>query len=466
MKIMSTNQHCSGCQDETTPKNIFNIRDNPMPFYITLEVPERTRLSELIEQHGGKVVKEPNDAQYKLVDPNKIHRSVGGSRLHSYKFVTDSIEANRLMLAKEYELILTGERNGRVPFSKEDTEYLERYLKDKTNLRGNIIYQELEKINCKHTWQSWRGRALSMLDNMDMKKQMQKGVQSQTGNVIAERSYTRQISPITETDDLEVENKLESFIERQENQENVDHNSITYISDQSNDMRDETQDEDNRFHFEASSTDSVEEDSEDDISISVCLGKRRKMSDERTDDPIQTKRSRLSVSQDRQDQINEVNDDEREFSVSQDQVDQVIDDERVEQVNDDDERADQMNNNERVDQMNNVERNQINDDEREFLTRVKRLSERTHRPLTDVIRALGVTSCNFEAASDYILGRTNESNEKYIWSNEEDSILLDRSNEGNFTPIFEKHGIEVTRDRIEFLKFKRLREIRFLPTKK
>ncbi|CAG8460687.1 8041_t:CDS:2 [Diversispora eburnea] len=439
---MSTNQHCPSCQDVTTPKKVFNIRDNPIPFYITHEVPERTRLSGLIELHGGKVVKESNDAQYKLVDPTKTHRSVGSSRLHSYKFVTDSIEANRLMPAIGYELLLTGERNGRIPFSKEDDEYLER------------------------------NRALHILDDMEMKKQMQNGVQTETENFIAERSYTRQMSPITETDDLEVENKLESFIERQEyqeNQESIDPNSISYISDQSNEMRGETQNEDNRFHFEAISTDSAEEDSEDNISISVCLGKRRKMSDERTDDPIQTKRSRLSVSQDRQDQINEVNDDEREFSVSQDQVDQVIDDERVDQVNDD-ERVDQINDDERVDQVNDDERedqinddnekiDQVNDDEREFLTRVKRLSERTHRPLTDVIRALGVTSCNFEAANDYILGRKN----KHIWTSEEDSILLDRSNEGMIS-ILKKHGTEVTRDRIEFLKFKH-REIRFLPTK-
>lgn len=151
------------------------------------------------------------------------------------------------------------------------------------------------------------------------------------------------------------------------------------------------------------STTSADEDS---ISISVCLGKRRNISDEKPDDPIKTKRSRLFVSLD---QISEEADQENDGG-SEDR----INDDRVENQLNDDEGENQTINDGGKNQTNgDGRRNQANDDggeeqetenEKEFLIKVKELSGKTHRPMTDVIRTLGVTSCNFEAAYEHILG--------------------------------------------------------------
>ncbi|CAG8681996.1 7027_t:CDS:2, partial [Acaulospora morrowiae] len=80
-------------------------------------------------------------------------------------------------------------------------------------------------------------------------------------------------------------------------------------------------------------------------------------------------------------------------------------------------------------------------DEKEFLTKVKEISEITHRPLTAVIQALGETTCNFEVTKDFLLNGKTLNNAKYIWTSEEDAILTSSTSDKNkVREIVDKHG--------------------------
>ncbi|CAH1766785.1 1876_t:CDS:2 [Entrophospora sp. SA101] len=114
-------------------KEIFVVKGVPLVFYVKFEVPDKNTLEQSITEHGGKTIERPSDAQWILADPLKIQSAV-----HKGKTRTE--------------------------FTLQDDLFLEHFLITKAdNLRGRVIYKELEELvimNDRHTWESWRHRAV------------------------------------------------------------------------------------------------------------------------------------------------------------------------------------------------------------------------------------------------------------------------------------------------------------------
>ncbi|CAJ0831571.1 244_t:CDS:2 [Entrophospora sp. SA101] len=102
-------------------KEIFVVKGVPLVFYVKFEVPDKNTLEQSITEHGGKTIERPSDAQWILADPLKIQSAV-----HKGKTRTE--------------------------FTLQDDLFLEHFLITKAdNLRGR---------NDRHTWESWRHRAV------------------------------------------------------------------------------------------------------------------------------------------------------------------------------------------------------------------------------------------------------------------------------------------------------------------
>nr|CAG8456427.1 14208_t:CDS:2 [Entrophospora candida] len=128
-------------------KEIFVVKGVPLVFYVKFEVPDKNTLEQSITEHGGKTIERPSDAQWILADPLKIQSAVHKGKTLSYKIIIDSIRNKE-----------------RTEFTLQDDLFLEHFLITKAdNLRGRVIYKELEELvimNDRHTWESWRHRAV------------------------------------------------------------------------------------------------------------------------------------------------------------------------------------------------------------------------------------------------------------------------------------------------------------------
>ncbi|CAJ0636177.1 13451_t:CDS:2 [Entrophospora sp. SA101] len=116
-------------------KEIFVVKGVPLVFYVKFEVPDKNTLEQSITEHGGKTIERPSDAQWILADPLKIQSAVHKGKTLSYKIIIDSIRNKE-----------------RTEFTLQDDLFLEHFLITKAdNLRGR---------NDRHTWESWRHRAV------------------------------------------------------------------------------------------------------------------------------------------------------------------------------------------------------------------------------------------------------------------------------------------------------------------
>ncbi|CAG8973415.1 hypothetical protein HYALB_00000179 [Hymenoscyphus albidus] len=141
-----------------------------MKFYVVQRVPSRNHWLALIESNGGEVTKTDKNITYVIADHMRkdapegsvswawIEKSVKNGRL-------ENIEGHRAGPQKRaVREVASGQpiRAGRVPFTAEDDSFLMSWgLKAERkglSLRGNDIYKQLEKVNNRHTWQSWRDR--------------------------------------------------------------------------------------------------------------------------------------------------------------------------------------------------------------------------------------------------------------------------------------------------------------------
>ncbi|KAF9876036.1 transcription factor [Colletotrichum karsti] len=87
----------------------------------------------------------------------------------SYQFIEDSIKHGAIQEEDKYEINqspMTNRVTGlskpakatRTPYTNADDAVLAQWVLSRTNISGNAIYQQLEQINNRHTWQSWRDR--------------------------------------------------------------------------------------------------------------------------------------------------------------------------------------------------------------------------------------------------------------------------------------------------------------------
>ncbi|KAF4122188.1 telomeric repeat-binding factor 2-interacting protein 1 [Geosmithia morbida] len=139
-------------------------------FWLSTLLPMKDHFKALVTNNGGKVVYLEKDADILIADPIKKNRAPAGAC--SYKLIEDSVKNGALQLEDRFLIApKIGEttprqagssiptRKHRVPFTPQDDAILAKWVLSHPDARtGNILYQELETINSRHTWQSWRNR--------------------------------------------------------------------------------------------------------------------------------------------------------------------------------------------------------------------------------------------------------------------------------------------------------------------
>ncbi|CAH1755966.1 12521_t:CDS:2 [Entrophospora sp. SA101] len=140
---------------------VFVIKGIQLVFYVKHEVPEKSTVERLIKDNGGKVVSRPNDARWILADPSKPQNRTQRFKILSYKIIIDSIKKNKFQSISIYQIVCTAKRTGRTEFTFQDDKFIENFLQTKSHdFHGKVIYEELEHLNDRHSWESWRKRAI------------------------------------------------------------------------------------------------------------------------------------------------------------------------------------------------------------------------------------------------------------------------------------------------------------------
>ncbi|KAJ5669630.1 hypothetical protein N7462_010700 [Penicillium macrosclerotiorum] len=144
-------------------------------FWISQNVPQRTRFKEMITHHGGCVVLLEKDADVRLVDHTRKNLP---SDTFSYQYVERSVLRGRLENLESHRAGPSAPRpmgasnipkkGTRRPFSLQDDQivfdWLVPFEKDpRAPTNGRKIYEKLEERFPQHTWQSWRTRYLKIL---------------------------------------------------------------------------------------------------------------------------------------------------------------------------------------------------------------------------------------------------------------------------------------------------------------
>ncbi|KAF2149331.1 hypothetical protein K461DRAFT_231335 [Myriangium duriaei CBS 260.36] len=155
-------------------------------FFVLQRVPFRTTLIQDIEHHGGRVVKLEIHADYVIADHLRKDAPAGSL---SYTFIEDAIKAGEIpdrskhlastsastALTSTSRPIASGStfsrpvKSTRTPFTAEDDITLWRWVKhceaQGARILGLEIYKQLEEMNPRHTFQSWRDRYVKVLQH-------------------------------------------------------------------------------------------------------------------------------------------------------------------------------------------------------------------------------------------------------------------------------------------------------------
>ncbi|KAF7117910.1 hypothetical protein CNMCM5793_007241 [Aspergillus hiratsukae] len=144
-------------------------------FWLSQNIPQRSRFKELIETNGGIVRLQEKDADIKLVDHTRKNLP---SDTYSFKFVEDSVRRGKLADLETYRAGPSAQRPvgathiatraHRIPYSLQDDQLLwdwvQPYEKDpRASISGNLIYKQLAEKHPRHTYQSYRDRYLKRL---------------------------------------------------------------------------------------------------------------------------------------------------------------------------------------------------------------------------------------------------------------------------------------------------------------
>ncbi len=134
-------------------------------------MPQRTFFIENAQRLGAVIVKVDVEADIRLVDHTKKLNAPG---TYSYKYVEDSIRRGALQDLTSYAIgpssrvsrpvgsTRTAPKPGRASFSEEEDQLLWNWIQPFVDRggawKGNEIYKQLEEVNPRHTFQSWRDR--------------------------------------------------------------------------------------------------------------------------------------------------------------------------------------------------------------------------------------------------------------------------------------------------------------------
>ncbi|KAE8151207.1 TRF2-interacting telomeric protein/Rap1 C terminal domain-containing protein [Aspergillus avenaceus] len=168
---MVAEDRTSGEGDQTKPSSLFEGKQ----FWLSQNVPQRTRFRDIIRQHGGTIRLYEKDADIKLVDHARKNLP---SDTYSYRYVEQSVRNGKLedlekhragpSSARPVGATNIPTRSHRFPYTLNDDQILWDWMEPyELNLNapvsGNKIYQELAAEHPQHTYQSWRERYLKKL---------------------------------------------------------------------------------------------------------------------------------------------------------------------------------------------------------------------------------------------------------------------------------------------------------------
>jgi hypothetical protein len=161
--------------NEDTP-NIGGLFDG-ISFLVGLRVPMRSNFLDRIRANGGRIVRLEAQADHIIADhmrndcpPNSL----------SYTFIEAAISAGALPdkndhragpapgYARTVGSTVVPPKSTRTPFTPQDDRDLWNWVQDYKNrgvhgIKGNEIYKQLEALNPRHTFQSWRDRYVKRL---------------------------------------------------------------------------------------------------------------------------------------------------------------------------------------------------------------------------------------------------------------------------------------------------------------
>ncbi|KAE8351635.1 TRF2-interacting telomeric protein/Rap1 C terminal domain-containing protein [Aspergillus coremiiformis] len=144
-------------------------------FWLSQNIPQRSRFKDIIQQYGGIIRLYEKDADIKLVDHAKKNLPPD---TYSYRYVEWSVRNGKLedlekhragpSAARPVGATHIPTRRHRLPYTLEDDQYLwdqmVPYEEDpNASIHGNKIYQKLAAQNPRHTYQSYRDRYLKTL---------------------------------------------------------------------------------------------------------------------------------------------------------------------------------------------------------------------------------------------------------------------------------------------------------------
>ncbi|RMD43407.1 hypothetical protein DV735_g1742, partial [Chaetothyriales sp. CBS 134920] len=148
-----------------------------MKFWLSALVPDRQNLLARAQLHGAEIVKLEKQADVRFVDHARKHQPPG---THSYLFIEESIRNGKLARLEDHAVgpasrvdrpvgsRVTAPRRRRVPFTEADDRFLWEHVaplkRAGGDWKGNEIYKQLEDINPRHTFQSWRDRFLKYVE--------------------------------------------------------------------------------------------------------------------------------------------------------------------------------------------------------------------------------------------------------------------------------------------------------------
>ncbi|KAF4461678.1 hypothetical protein FALBO_11510 [Fusarium albosuccineum] len=147
-------------------------------FWVAHRVPMRNHFVELIKQNGGFVVPLEKQADMLIADHMKEDKAPPGS--YTWKFIEDSIQNGIIQIKDKYRIgpdpdlprpvgANRAAKSTRTPFTPDDDARLAKWvLSHPSPQSGNAIYQEYEKINPRHTWQSWRDRFVKKIKTLTL----------------------------------------------------------------------------------------------------------------------------------------------------------------------------------------------------------------------------------------------------------------------------------------------------------
>ncbi|KAK4506623.1 hypothetical protein PRZ48_000355 [Zasmidium cellare] len=143
-------------------------------FFLVQRMPSRSRFVRDIEANGGRVVKIESQADYVIADHMRKDAPAGS---YSYTLIDVALKEGQLPNSSEHAIRPPGDvrevgsttmaKGTRRAFTIEDDQFLWNWVEtakaEGDFLKGNEIYKRLEKVNSRHTHQSWRDRYIKHL---------------------------------------------------------------------------------------------------------------------------------------------------------------------------------------------------------------------------------------------------------------------------------------------------------------